>query len=746
VVETVASLRDEGRLPEGAEGWARDFRDETLTVPSQVQTLIETRLNRLDELSRQTLTAASVIRGGFDAGAVQSVSGRSQLETLESLERLLGGGLLVEEAGERFAFSHDKIREVAYAGLSRLRRKLLHRRMAESLEARYRGREETVAGRLAHHYERASVREKALEYHLRAGHVARKQYAHPAAVGHYQKALGYLKEEGNHERAARTLMQLGLTYHTAFEFERSRQAYQEGFALWQAAGQTRSTPTAPRPPHALRMLWVNPLTLDPALSYGPYASNLVDQLFSGLVELRPNLDVVPDVARSWEISGGGRRYVFYLRDDVYWSDGVRVTAGDFEYAWKRILDPATGARSEVAGRLYNVKGARAFHQGEGNQENVAVSALDDLTLRVELEEPAGYFLHLLADTATYPVPRHVVKTYGDDWAQEAVIVTNGAFRLDAWRPMESMAFSRAPRYYGRFAGNLERVELHLAPDRSAELEMYEAGQTDAIGLAAMPSEGVKLARHRQAGDYVTAPGLTLEYVGFDVRRPPFDDPAVRRAFALATDRETLAHIALRGYASPATGGLVPAGLPGHSPEIGWRYDPGAAREALAQAGYPDGAGFPHLDMPGLRGWETSAGYLAARWREILGVDVRPDTMGWEAYQERMGRELPHIYLLGWLADYPDPDNFLRLAVSDIRGYTGWANQAYDRLVGRARRATDQNQRMRLYQQADKILVEEASVVPTLYGRIHLLIKPWVRNFPVSPVGAGRWKDVIIEPH
>jgi ABC-type oligopeptide transport system substrate-binding subunit len=602
-----------------------------------------------------------------------------------------------------------------------------------------------------HYYEiltRPGVLDKAPKYHLQAGHVAREKFAHQAAVARYQKALAYLNEEGDHERAARTLMQLGLTYHTAFDFQRARQAYHEGFALWQGAGDTRSEPTAPLPPppHALRMLWVNPPTLDPTLSPGYYSSDLIEQLFSGLVELRPDLDVIPDVARSWEVSEGGRRYVFHLRDDVCWSDGVRLRAGDFEYAWKRVLAPRPATESTNDNVLYDVNGAKAFHQGEANKEDVGVRAPDEITLTVELEEPTGYFLYLLANVAAYPVPKHVVEAYGDDWAQEETIVTNGAFRLDAWRPVGSIAFSRNPRYHGRFAGNVERVQLCLAPDRTTELEMYEAGKTDAIGLAAMPSEGVYLGRQRRAGDYVTAPRLTVEYVGFDVRRPPLDDPRVRRAFALATDRETLAHVVLRGYASPATGGLVPDGMSGHSPEIGWPYDPKAARELLAEASCRGGDGSPPIDMPAIRGWESSAEYLAAQWQENLGVDVTTGTIKWEVHSERLDRKPPHIYLLGWLADYPDPDNSLRLAVNDIQGQTGWGNETYDRLVEEARRVMDQGERIRLYKQADKILVEEAPVVPMVYGRMHLLMKPWVRNYPVSLIGAGPWKDVIIEPH
>jgi DNA-binding SARP family transcriptional activator len=192
VVETVASLREEGRLPENAEGWQRDFWAEQVTIPRQVQMVIERRLNRLDEVSRQVLTASAVMQGSFGADLAQAVSGRSEMETLDSLERLLARRLLVEQGPDELNFSHDKIREVAYGGLSQLRRKLLHRRAAENMEQRYRGRAKALAERLAYHYERAGIEEKALEYHILAGHRAWEQFAFQAAIEHYQKALALL--------------------------------------------------------------------------------------------------------------------------------------------------------------------------------------------------------------------------------------------------------------------------------------------------------------------------------------------------------------------------------------------------------------------------------------------------------------------------------------------------------------------------------------------------------------------------
>jgi oligopeptide transport system substrate-binding protein len=373
-----------------------------------------------------------------------------------------------------------------------------------------------------------------------------------------------------------------------------------------------------------------------------------------------------------------------------------------------------------------------------------VRALDEVTLVVELEGPTGYFLHLLTQNTTYPVPRHVVEAHGEAWTEPGNIVTNGPFRLEAWQRGESMVLARNPEYYGRFRGNLQRVELSLLADPSARLEMYEANGSDILDITYFPTAELDHARKRHAGEYVSLPWLRTTYVGFDVRRSPFDDPRLRRAFVLATDRETLADVVLRGQDSPATGGFVPPGMPGYSAGISLPYNPEQARQLLAEAGYPGGFGFPVVDALMGPGRESQGGYLQAQWRKNLGVEITWEIIELGTYL-RLERELPAVFLLAWGADYPDPDSFLRVF---FRWYDPewWRNEAYDRLVEEARRVMDQGERMRLYGQADRILVEEAAIMPLTYRRLHLLVKPWVKKFPVSPVKWWFWKDVIIEPH
>ena len=755
LIEIIKALFDMGtiRLEEGS--WRGDFArigEGELPLPTSVSKAIQTRVHRLNESAQEALRLASVLGREFDFDLLNAVWAQGEETTLEALDDLLRHRLIDEgmgAMGRDYAFTHHKIQEAVYVGMPRRRRQHAHAQAGAAMESVYGLEGEVLAGELAFHFEQGcqhdkTLTEKAITYLLQAGDRARGLYAHQEAIDYYQRALALLRKQGEHERAARTLMKMGLTYHTAFDFQRARRAYEEGFTLWQQTGETQRTRLSRPAPHALRVNWRDPpATLDPTIGGDLWSGVIVGQLFSGLGVLSPEMEVMPDVAQSWEVLEGGRKYVFHLRDDVCWSDGTPVMAEDFEYAWKRVLDPVTGSRN--ASLLYDIKGARDFHQGRmSDPDRLGVQALNAVTLAVELEEPTGYFPHLIAHDVTYPVPRHVMEVHGNAWTEVGNIVTNGPFKLESWQWGESMVLMRNPQYHGWFTGNLQQVELDFLTDPSAQLELYETDGLDILDLLRLPPPERDRARQGHAGEHVSTPRLHTLYVGFDVGRSPFNDVRVRRAFVLATDRETLADVLMRGYFFPATGGVVPPGMPGHSAGIGLPYDPEQARKLLAEAGYPGGRGFPVVESLTRPDFVPLSEYLQAQWRENLGVEIRWEVTEQAMFFGRLEREPPHIFLMGWEADYPDPDNFLR--VVPIRRYTRWQNVAYDGLVEKARRLMDQRERMKLYRQADRILVEEAAIMPLYYGRSHLLMKPWVRKYPMSATGWRFWKDVIIEPH
>jgi ABC-type transport system substrate-binding protein/DNA-binding SARP family transcriptional activator len=759
LVEILKALFEAGLIRFEGGTWTGDFAHVSkaeLPLPVGVSEAIRTRLQQLDEDALQALQVATVLGREFDFDLLNVAWQKDEGATLEALDTLLrrrfideGSGVL----GRDYAFHHHKIQEVVYAGLSRQHRQRLHVRVGQTMEALYATDVAAVAGELAFHFSQGLPEDKALaaktvRYLLLAGDQARLAYAHREAIDYYNQALALQKEQGESESAGRTLMKLGLVYHSSFDFTQARRAFEEGFAQWQQAGQRHLPTTLPPAPQALHFRWRCPYTLDPALCTEYVSALVVEQMFSGLVSTTPKLDVVPEVAQRWQILEGGRRYRFHLRPDARWSDGAPLTAHDFEYAWKRVLDPATGG---IPSELLAIKGARAFHQGESaNADRIGVQALDAATLDVELEEPVSHFLYVLTTLNACPVPRHVIEAFRAAWTDADKIVSNGPFRLETWDRGVGMKLARNPFYAGRCRGNVEHVVLHFPQDPSTQdlstpLAQYLQGGLDVLTLTdASVHEGDRI-RRQFAAEYLSAPWLFTTYLGFVVSRPPADDVRLRQALALGVDREELANVILRGMYAPGSGGFVPPGMPGHSPQIGFPYDPDRARQLLAAIGYADGSGLRVLDglsVPPIDPLITE--YLQTQWHENLGIQVAWDVADWPPFSRQLEQDPPHLYILARFADWPDPSYFL--PARNERRRNRWASQAYEDLVEQARQVLDQETRIELLHRADRILVQEAPILPLFYGRQHLLVKPWVSSFPVSALNGWYWKDTVIEPH
>jgi oligopeptide transport system substrate-binding protein len=731
-------LDDDGQLVEGRElDWS--------VLPARVEGVIEERIGRLEETLQETLRIASVEGENFTAqvvARVQKVSemllfGRlnRELEKHHRLVRSQGETKVREHILSQYSFSHALFQQFLYNGLSSGERRLMHGEVARILEELYAGETGSIAVHLAHHYTHAEQLDQAIHYLLLAGDRARMLTAHEETIDQYNRALGFMKERGAHELAAKTLMKLGLAYHNVFNYQMAQQMFDEGFAMRQY-GIGTSKITASIGSQTFRWVLYEPRTLDPTLGYDFF---YIGSIFSGLVERGTVREIMPDVAQSWEISEDGRRYIFNLRNDVTWSDGKQVTAADFEYAWKRTLNPSTGAPVGLASLLYEIKSAESYHLGDiSDPDQVGIRAIDDLTLEVELERPASYFLHLL--TTLCPVPQHVVETYRAKWTDLENIVTNGPFQLESYQPGESLVLVRDPTFHGHFPGNVEKYELIISvPATSPEsLEMYEADLLDMVIL----SEETFHARNKHAEEYLPDTWPGIYYIGFDTRHPPFDDQMVRCAFVMAVDKERLSSEALQGFYYPANGGFVPPGMPGHSPEIGLSYDPVLARELLTQAGYPNGLGIPNLILMYHPDESSLLEGLRLQWLENLNVDVAIEIDNGDGRFENE-ENLVNFFLASRIQRYPDPDNFLRVCIQSLLPH--WRNTVYDQLLDEARRTLHQEERIRLYQAADKILIEDATVMPILYYRFHSLVKPWFIN-PDWKHGPLPFKAAIIEPH
>jgi oligopeptide transport system substrate-binding protein len=601
---------------------------------------------------------------------------------------------------------------------------------------------------LARHFTEGCNSKNAVKYLVLVGDSARTAFAYDEAIEAYVHALHFLTELEDHERAARTLMKLGLIYHNIFDFKSSREAYERGFAHQQLAAKRdiSDSRTKEPAPHPFRGVFSQaPATLDPTHSMDAFSVWCINQLFSGLVQLTPEDELLPNIAQSWEMLDEGRKYIFHLRDDVVWSDGTPLTGADFEYSWKRTLSPENSqGLPEI---LFDINNAKEYREGLlDDPEALGINAIDDYTLEVDLAGPSNCFLQIMALAISKPVPQHIVQRYGDDWSDPETLVTNGPFRLKSLIDDKELIFERSDTYHGRFGGNISRVDLIRVPDEEA-IAMYERDELDIIDPYSHLSipDGTRMIQ-LHPDEYISMPAPSTFYFVFDATRPPFDDARVRRALVLAIDRPAVYNQMAQAIVFPATGGMVPTGIIGHVPGIALPYDPELARARLAEGGYPEGRELPPVEVVALDS-SLSREYLecfAVQWKEILGLHITVVFRNYATYYEQIKKTRPCIWMTGWTADYPDPDSFLRC--DPWLQQSGWRNERYETLVQEAKRITDQDSRMDLYRQAEQILVDEAPVVPIYYIREHVLINTWVIGLPASVIAGNILKDIVIESH
>jgi oligopeptide transport system substrate-binding protein len=713
-----------------------------LGIPQSVQVAIETRIRALPAETQDLLQFAAMMGREFRCDVLLTATEVEEEALFELLEQAERAQLIEEVQNEEdiFSFTHALIPTTLVDGLRTRQKKRLHYKVANAMEAV--NPEDWEA--LAYHFDNAGEDEKAIDYLLKAGDRTRLIYAYQEAINLYEKALDLLQDLGQDQEAGRLLMRLGLLYHSTFDFERSSTAYHEGFTLWQKPSGFREKELLQPAPHPYRTIELVPTTLNPTMCADTVSMFFIRQLFSGLVEETEAMDLVPHIARSWEVLEHGRKYVFHLRDDFYWTDGEPVTARDFEFAWKKVLDPQTG--SLVASRLFDIRNAKSFNQGDVSEEEIGVKAIDNITLSVELESPTSYFLHLVSRSVTKPIPMHSVEKYGEAWAEPRNLVTNGSFNLDLWEPEEKIVLVRNPKYPGRFEGNLDEVELHVLPDWQDQLERYEHNELDVLGLGLVPTSEFNNLRQRFSHDYITGPEASTTYLGINFTLEPFTDKRVRQAFAHAIDKKKIANVILQGISDPATGGFVPHEMPGHSPNIGLSFNPQLARKLLLEAGYSHVHDFSNINIF-VHGdpWQRERfKAVEDELRKNTELPIEFTYLAFDVLRERILEEKPHIFGVGWTAGFPDPDLFLGTAARTFIP-PNW-NEQYDKLVENARQVLDLDERLRLYTEADKILMEEAVVIPISYARIHLFVKPWVKRFPIPPINTFSYKDVVIEPH
>ncbi|MBI4495259.1 MAG: peptide ABC transporter substrate-binding protein [Chloroflexi bacterium] len=517
----------------------------------------------------------------------------------------------------------------------------------------------------------------------------------------------------------------------------------------------RSAKPAPRPP-VLRMPITEPGVLDPGTATDPMALDLLDALFEPLVVVDESGQVQPGNAERWQVGPGGATYLFTLREGLRWSDGTPLTAQDYVWAWRRNVTPATGAG--YASLLYPIRNAREIHAGRLDPSALGARAVDDRSLEVTLAEPGAAFLSRASTWVYLPLSRQVIERQGTNWADPASLVGNGPYRISAWSRGREAVLEPNPVYTGLRPARLERIELKVfAPDaEAAVLQAYEAGDLDTTS-SHFQLPGTALGRIREL------PELARQLVSFDLaatsfvvanhRKPYLQDARVRRALGMALDRAELVAEALGTSAGPAWS-LGPSGNRGQASARWPGEDAAEAQRLLAQAGYPEGKAFPPLRFTYRAGPanERVAQYLQRRWREVLGITLRPEAKDERAFiaWQRTGaweRE-GDLYRASWSSEVDAPGEDYR-ALWSAQGdaallRSGWRNQQFDALLQQAAGELDPQRRTALYTEAERVLAEDYPSIPLYQYRGQALVKPYVHGFSPRPVlGLTPWPSLEV---
>ena len=417
------------------------------------------------------------------------------------------------------------------------------------------------------------------------------------------------------------------------------------------------------------------------------------------------------MAASWSTSADGLTVTYKLRD-AKWSDGTPVTAQDFVYGWLRTLDPKTASSyAYMLGMV--VKGADAYNSGKGKAEDVAIKALDAKTFQVQLVGPAPYFVDMTAHSAFGPAPKWAIEKYGDQWTKPGNLVSNGAFMLKEWKAQDYIYVVKNPNYWDAKNVKLKDIKYLMSDNTSTNYKMFKAGAVDwMLGISADMIDEIKLRK-----DYQAAAQFATYYLNLNNQRKPFDDIRVRRAFAGAIDKQTLVDKVLKGGQIPTDAFSPP--MAGYTPQKGVGFNVAEAKKNLADAGYPNGAGFPTLTYV----YNTSAGhkliaeYVQQQLKANLNVDVVLQNMEFKTLIELRNKHDFTIARDGWVGDYLDPNTMLELFITGSGNNSGdHRNPAFDKLMDDAMKSSG-DARMKMLMDAEKLLMTQDQAIIPLYNYV-----------------------------
>lgn len=496
-----------------------------------------------------------------------------------------------------------------------------------------------------------------------------------------------------------------------------------------------------------------PNTIDPSINVTSDAIFYLMHTFEGLLEKDMNGKLIPGVAESWEISEDGLTYTFKLRTNSKWTDGKTVVAGDFVYSWQRVVDPATG--SQYGYQHEPVKNAKAITAGDMPKESLGIKAIDDYTLEVQLEAPTAYFLELLTFPTFYPLRKDIIEQYGDEWTLNAdTYIGNGAFKLIERNRDESLVMVKNTNYWNIEDIVPDKITFVLMENETASVAGVKAGSLHFA--RSFPRQDIKTLQNE--GLIVIKPRISSYYYCLNLTNEILKDVRVRRALSLAIDRNYIVEQITRGGEKPA-GALVPFGISDYEGDFrenggeyiditkdGYVKNVEEAKKLMAEAGYPNGEGFPVMEFkadPGLHVKIFEA--VQQMWKENLGIDVTLTQEEWTVFlQTRYDRNIT-MARGAWNGDFDDPVNFMALCLSySPNNYSVYSNKAYDDMINEVMLSGDQKFRMQTMHKAEEMLMREEAIIPIYYYTEPLLVSPKLKDVYYDSLGFHKFHHCYLE--
>lgn len=484
--------------------------------------------------------------------------------------------------------------------------------------------------------------------------------------------------------------------------------------------------------------------LDPNVTNNTFAAPFLINCFEGLVTTNEKGELVPGISEGWEVSDDGLTYTFHLRKGLKWSDGSDFSSEDFIYSYERMLKPETGAQY-VDFLLDYITGAKEiFDTGSGT---LGVEAPDAETLVFHLTKPAPYFVNMLGMWSFYPVQKQTIEANGDKWTlKPETYVSNGPFKITEMKLGESVTLEKNENYWDAANVKLQKITFRYIKDQATALTAFESGDVD--GINSIPNADVPRLK-AESEDFFEFPSYATTYYLVNCQKAPYDNPKVREALNLALDRQSLIDNVLQGGAVVASS-LV---APGYSVD-GKDYTEGRsnygilpqadvekAKALLAEAGFPDGAGFPTMQLsyytdPKVKSIVES---LAQMWKQNLGIDVEISTKEWPVYYDDVKAMNYEVCAMGWGADYMHPMSFLPLfCTNDANNNSGYSNPAYDELVQKAQSETDAAKGVEIMREAEDVLMKDYPFIPLYYRSNAIMMRKSIQGWSMDAMGFLRF--------